>query len=134
AYINLPIWQEKKEFTQQKLSSFCNLPLSVFQKFKYHSYSTLQILFPDLVFLLYQYLQMQDISEWSSLLFLMFSLNLGIFSLASLTKELSNLSRNAIITFFILFILILFGVHGMIISLICLAFFFKSIHSPYRTD
>ena len=133
AYIHLPIWQEKKDFEQEKLYSFLNLPITIFQKSRFHSYSTLQILALELMFLLYQCFRMQDISALASLLFLMFSLNLGVFSLVSLTKELSHLSRNAIITFFMLFIFVLFGVHGMIISLICLAFFFKSIHSSYRT-
>jgi len=132
AFINFPIWLEKKDFEQEKLAYFLNLPRPFPGKVRDHLYSSLPILTPELLYLTIQYPDLSGVVQFFSLVLLIISLNLGLYTLINSTKAASDLPRNAIISFFSLFVLIIFGFPALVISALALVVFFKSIHSDYN--
>ncbi|EPR65533.1 hypothetical protein [Cyclobacterium qasimii] len=131
-FINFPIWLEKKEFEQGKLGYFLNLPRPFLRKAWLHFYSTLQILAPELLYLLIHFPDLSDVRQVLSLLLLLISLNLGLYALINATKASAYLPRNAVISFFSLFFLIIFGFPVLLISGLGLAAFLVSIRSNYN--
>jgi hypothetical protein len=132
AFINFPIWLEKKEFEQEKLAYFLNLPRTFLRKAWLHLNSTLLILAPEILYLIIQYPDLSGVVQFFSLVLLIISLNLGLYALINSTKAASDLPRNAVISFFSLFFLIIFGFPALVISALALVVFFKSIHSDYN--
>ncbi|KEO72483.1 hypothetical protein [Anditalea andensis] len=131
AFINLPIWLEKKEFERSPLKIFLNLPRPIFIKAGVHLVSTLLIIAPEIMYVIFQYPYLSNIQQLLSILLLSLSLNLGIIALINFTKEASHLSRNVTIKFFTLFLLIIFGFPVIFVSLMAIVIFIFSIRSPY---
>jgi hypothetical protein len=123
---------EKKEFEQEKLAYFLNLPRPFLRKAWLHFYSTLQILAPELLYLLIHFPDLPDVRQALSLLLLLISLNLGLYALINATKSSAYLPRNAVISFFSLFFLVIFGFPGLLFSGLALAGFLVSIRSGYN--
>ena len=132
AYINFPIWLEKKEFEQGKLAYFLNLPRPFLRKAWLHLYSTLQIIVAELLYLAIHFPDLPNSGQALSLSLLLISLNLGLYAIINSSKEISDLPRNAIFSFFSLFFLIIFGFPVLLISGLGLFAFLVSIHSAYK--
>lgn len=131
ACINFPIWLEKKEFERKKLKCFLNQPHPIFRMAWIHFYITIQIIAPELLYLMVQYPNLSNIGQAFTLVVLIVSLNLGIFAPINCTKAAADLPRNTILVFFSLFFLIIFGFPAIFVSILAIAVFLNSINSPY---
>lgn len=131
AYAHFPIWLDKSGFESQQLTYFHNMPVSKGMKLRQHSTTMILILLPELALLIYKYGSKETLADLSYLLLLFIGLNMGIYGLIKLKKEHSSAITSAYLAFFILFLLVILGVHPVLISLIGTVSFFIAIRSPY---
>lgn len=131
SFIHFPIWLDKYDFESQQLTYFHNMPLSFRLKLRQHSISIILILLPELILLVYKYGSGENLPNLFSLLILFISLNLGIYGLIKLRKDYSNAITAGYLAFFAIFLLVIFSVHPIILSLITLIPYLISIRSRY---
>ncbi|WP_339706108.1 hypothetical protein [Algoriphagus aquimarinus] len=131
AYVHFPLWLEKDSFESEQLSYFRNMPIPYPRKVWQHSVPILFILFPELTLLVYKYGAIENLSELFFLLILVLSLNMGLYGLIKLRDNQERVLKSSYLAFFFLFLLVIFGVHPAIISVICVLPFLISIRSGY---
>lgn len=130
-YIHFPIWMEKHLFESQQMVFFHNMPLSFVLKLRTHFAIIVIFLLPELALISYKYGGTADFSGLFSLAILLISLNMGIFGLIKLKKNAVHSHKAAYLVFFVLFLLVIFGVHPILISALCLVPFLLTIRSSY---
>ncbi|PZX47554.1 hypothetical protein [Algoriphagus chordae] len=131
AYIHFPLWLEKHNFETDQLPYFLNMPLSVARKSWQHIVPMVLILLPELVLLIYKFGTSENLSALASLLILLISLNMGLNGMIKLIKDQERALKLSYLLFFLLFLLVIFGIHPAIISGICLILFLVSVRSSY---
>ncbi len=131
AYIHFPIWLEKDGFESEQLSYFRNMPINYSRKLWQHTLSIVFILFPEIALVVYKYGAIENLSESFFLLILLISINMGLYGLIKLRDNQERALKSSYLAFFFLFLLVIFGVHPAIISVICVLPFLISIRSGY---
>ncbi|WP_339869978.1 hypothetical protein [uncultured Algoriphagus sp.] len=131
AYVHFPIWLEKDGFESAELSYFHNMPLSYSRKIWQHSVPILLILFPELALLVFKFGTLENIPDLVFLLILLIAINMGIYGLIKLRNEQEKALKLGYLVFFFLFLLVIFGIHPLIISALCLLPFLVSVRARY---
>lgn len=126
-YIHFPVWMEKHFFESQQMVYFHNMPLRFVLKLRMHFIIIVVFLLPELALLIYKYGGAADFSGLFSLAILLVSLNMGIFGLIKWRKNAVHSHKAAYLVFFVLFLFVIFGVHPILISALCLVPFLLAI-------
>jgi hypothetical protein len=129
AFIHFPLWLDKNDFESQQLTYFHNMPVSYADKLRKHSFTIILNLIPELI--LVAYISSGNLPNLLYLLLLFVASNLGIYGLIKWRKGHSTAITYAYLAFFIVFLLVIFGVHPLLISSIILIPFLISIRSRY---
>ncbi len=132
SFINYPIWLEKEVFEKEKLPTLLNMPRIWPIKLRHHGLSMLLIILPELIFLIFHFRTLSGYLQLVELVFLWFSLQLGIYVQLVLTAKSPNTIRYGLGLFFLFFLSILFSVPPLFLAFICIAAFVITIQSPYR--
>ncbi|MBK6267286.1 hypothetical protein JKA74_19750 [Marivirga sp. S37H4] len=132
SFINYFHWEEKSNFENKQLSYFRNMPMSIGEKAFGHFLAFIQVLIPELLFLLYQLTTVSNTIGGFTLLLLLVALNAGLYGLIHSTKNKNNLTRNSFIAFFSLFFIVLFGIPAPLIILLCMITFVKIFYLKPR--
>lgn len=130
-YAHFPIWLDKNDFESEQLTYFLNMPVSYVMKLRQHTTALVLILLPELVLLVYKYGSSETLPELLFLLILFVSLNMGIYGLIKLKKNQESAINSAYLVFFLIFILVIFGIHPLFISSIGLLPFLIAIRARY---
>ncbi|WP_339756088.1 hypothetical protein [Algoriphagus aquimarinus] len=131
AYVHFPIWLEKDGLESQQLSYFRNMPLSYSRKLWQHAVPILLILFPELTLLVFKFGILENLPDLFFLLILLIAMNMGIYGLIKWRNEQEKALKLEYLVFFFLFLLVIFGIHPLIISAVCLIPFLVSVRSRY---
>ena len=131
AYIHFPIWLEKDGFESAELSYFRNMPLSYSRKIWQHSAPILLILFPELALLVFKFGALENLPNLVFLLVFLVALNMGIYGLIKWRSAQEKALKLGYLVFFLLFLLVIFGIHPLIISALCLLPFLVAVKSSY---
>ncbi|MFC3878652.1 hypothetical protein ACFOSV_00600 [Algoriphagus namhaensis] len=123
AYIHIPIWMDKVEFDQDRLAFFRNYPRPISSKLRDHLINAGVLLFPEVLILLMKF-------GWGGLsldLIILcgfwLALNLALYGLIQWKRWQMGWERMALIAFFGIFLLTIYGAPAIII-LVFLSFFF----------
>lgn len=130
-FVHYPIWLEKWEFGENKLYLFRNLPLEFRDKISLELLIFLTLTIPESALILFQGRGIENKIELIYLLIFWLGLNPGIFALCHLVqvKQQYNLLYLA---FFVIFLMVLFGINPALLALVFLIPFGYTIFSPFR--
>ncbi len=132
SFVNLPLLIEKRDFENSALSYFLSIPSSFFKKSKSHFLQTLFLIFPELIFIIFQTV-LSDISSLTvSLLLFITTLHLGLYGLLNYFSDPTKLGKYAFMAFFIQFFSILYGFPTWALAMPLLFLWFISIKSNYK--
>lgn len=131
-FLHFPILLEKVEFENEKLAILKNLPLRISQKATNHFWSLTIVLFPELLFLLWNGPKFLGPMEVAELVFLFLSLTIGLLSQISFSKRKDFPLQYLIGSFFLFFLFILFGIPGWGIGMFSIGIFFIDIRDPFE--
>jgi hypothetical protein len=123
---------EKIEFENDKLAILKNLPLRIYQKASNHLGSILLVLVPELLFFLWKGPKILEPMEVAELVFLLVSLPIGLLSQISVSKRNDFPLQYLIGSFFLFFLIILFGISGWAIGLLSLGIMLISIRDSFE--
>lgn len=104
------IWREVAAFEDSKMAYFKNMPVSNRKIAMQHSFTTIQLLAPELLLLFSKLFLLGDIVDALELAGLLVALGVGFYSMVRLTKNEAFLARNVLSMFFVLVVLILYNV------------------------
>lgn len=131
-FLHFPILLEKIDFESEKLVLLRNLPLRISQKVSNHFWSLTLVLFPELLFLIWNGPKFLGPLEMAELVFLLLSLTLGLMSQISLSKEKDFPLQYLSGSFFLFFLCILFGISGWGIGILSIGIFFIGIRDAFE--
>lgn len=131
AYVHFPLWLEKHSFESRQLTYFHAMPISYWMKLGQHSKTLIIILLPELVLMVYKFGNRENLANLFFLLVLFIALNMGMYGLVKWRNGLANSLNSAYLIFFMLFLLVIFGIHPLIISTLCMVPFFTSLRPNY---
>lgn len=132
AFIHFPVWLEKVKFDIEELSFFRNLPRSFFLKSRHHLISLFLFLLPELTFLNLKFGLFTQGFTILNLSFFFIAMNLGLFGFVIFQYQDKDWTKAIVGSFFLIFILIIFGIPFYLISLLSLIAFLLGIKSPFR--
>lgn len=131
AFINYPILLEKLEFTENQLYYFRNLPLSYAKKILREFLIFMILISPEILLLIYQGSALENRMDQFNLISFWMGLNFGLYALILFVKENPNPTL-FIISFFSLFLAIIFGINLLLLAIGLFLIFGISIRSPYQ--
>lgn len=132
SFLQIPILMEKAEFELVKQSWFISIPFRSIEKFSYHFLSIILVSFPELLFLIWKGVYPFKGFEFLSLPFLFLGNQLILLGIHYWKFGSSYLSNWLIASFFILFLIVIFGIPWFVICGLSLIFFFYQTRSPYH--
>jgi len=132
AFLHYPIWLEKVRFETAELGYFLNYPRILIQKIRHHFVSFMILLLPELI--LVGLKLSSGVQPFDALNLILFfpAINLGLYGLIVFQSENIGWTKGIIATFFLIFLLIIFGIPFWLIAVLGLAAFLFSVRSSYR--
>ncbi|WP_425637853.1 hypothetical protein ACPUEN_00320 [Algoriphagus yeomjeoni] len=131
SFAHFPIWLDKHAFESEQLSYFHAMPLRFGWKFKQHSITIMLILLPEFMLLVYKFGSVENLVNLLFLLLLFQTLNMGIYGLIKGRNALSKSLSSGYLSFFILFLLVIFNLQPLILGVICMLPFVLAMSSRY---
>lgn len=131
SFAHFPIWLDKHAFESDQLSYFHAMPLRFGWKLKQHSITIMLILLPEFMLLIYRFGSVKNLANLLFLLLLLQALNIGIYGLIKGRSTLSESLTSGYLVFIILFLLVIFSFHPLILVALCAIPFVLAARSRY---
>jgi hypothetical protein len=132
SFVNYPLLKEKRDYEALKLHYFLNMPSPFLRKITSHLAQIVGVILPEIIFIIYQIFMSAINPHNITLVIFMIALHLGLYGLSNSTSDSIKISRNAFISFFLLFFGILYDVPWLVLSAPAIILFLLSIKSPYK--